>query len=296
MRYKVKNINTITPAFVKLLWMLAFVIIIFPFQGCENSEFNKDAAARVGDNYLLTSELTRLVPQGTNATDSLLITRNYINTWIRKQTVLQHAEKNLTEDLTNFEKKLQDYRNSLLIYTYEKELVKQQLDTIIEQKEIANYYENNLKNFELKENILLSDFVITNNEAADKELIKKLLLSDSIVDHQELEEYCKEIQADYFLDEEEWVFFNDLIKYIPIKTFNQEQFLANNSFVELSDSLNMYFVRIKDYKIKESISPLDFEKENIRMIILNKRKTQLIEKMENELLEQALKTNNIEIY
>lgn len=295
MNKRERNINT-KPAFMRYLWMLVFVVFIFPFQGCENSEFNKDAAARVGDNYLLTSEVTAMVPNGTNATDSLLITRNYINAWIRKQTVLQHAENNLPEDLTDYEKKLEDYRNSLLIYTYQKELVRQQLDTVVSEREISDYYEQNPVNFQLKENILLSDFVIANNETADQKMIKELINSDSLVDHQELEEYCKEIQADYFLDEDEWVFFNDLIKYIPIKTFNQEQFLANNRYVELSDSLNVYFMRIKDYKIKESISPLDFERENIRMIILNKRKSQLIEQMENEVFDQALKTNNIEIY
>jgi len=194
------------------------------------------------------------------------------------------------------EEKMEDYRSSLLVYSYEKELVKQQLDTVVTDIEIQDYYENNLNNFELKENILLSDFVIFNPEIADKQLITQLLQSDSLADRQQLEEYCKEIEADYFLDEEEWVFFNDLIKYIPIKTFNQENFLENNDFVEVNDSLNVYLLRIKDFKIKESISPLDFEKENIRMIILNQRKTQLLERMESALFQEALKSNKIEIY
>jgi hypothetical protein len=66
--------------------------------------------------------------------------------------------------------------------------------------------------------------------------------------------------------------------------------------VEVNDSLNVYLLRIKDFKIKESISPLDFEKENIRMIILNQRKTQLLERMESALFQEALKSNKIEIY
>jgi len=284
------------PASLRNLLMLALVFFVFPFQGCETSEFNKDAAARVGDKFLLTSEVKQMIPKGTKSNDSLQIARNYINAWVRKQTIIQHAEKNLPEDLTNFEKKMEDYRNSLLVYTYEKELVKQQLDTVVTDIEIQDYYENNLNNFELKENILLSDFVIFNPEIADKQLITQLLQSDSLSDRQQLEEYCKEIEADYFLDEEEWVFFNDLIKYIPIKTYNQENFLKNNNFVEVRDSLNVYLLRIKDFKIKESISPLDFEKENIRMIILNQRKTQLLERMESALFQEALKSNKIEIY
>ncbi len=276
--------------------VLAFVAIAFLLNACIHRTFNKDAAARVGDQYLLTEEVQGIVPPGTNATDSLQITRSFINTWVRKQTVLQHAEKNLPEELPDFDKKLEDYRRSLLVYTYEQQLVKQLLDTIVTEQEIADYYNDHLNNFELKENILRADFVIIDRDTADKSSIKELLLSDSLSDHQILEEYCKAARADYFLDEDEWVFFNDLVKYIPLETYNQEQFLANNRYIEFSDSINYYFMRIKDFKIKESISPLDFEQENIRMIILNKRKTQLLDKMEKELFNQALKSNKIEIY
>ena len=278
-------------------WQILFVaFFLFLGYGCNQSTYNKDVVARVNNHYLYLTDLAGLVPPGAPATDSLNVTRNYINGWIRKQTILQQAKNNLPEELLNFDKQLEDYRNSLIVYTYEKELVKQLLDTIISDEEISEYYLNQQENFELRENILLADFVIIEKDSADKKLVKKLILSDSINDHQKLEDYCKTFHAEYFLDEAEWIFFNDLIKYIPIKTYNQEQFLAQNKYVELADSLNLYFMRIKDFKIKESISPLDFEKENIRMIILNKRKTQILEKMERELFEQVLETNQIEIY
>ncbi|NCD40842.1 MAG: hypothetical protein EOL88_01995 [Bacteroidia bacterium] len=276
--------------------VLIFIVTIFMLPGCNSAKFNKDAVARVGDVFLLTSEIKGLVPPGASATDSLQITRNYINTWIRKQTILQHAKKNLPADLLEFNKKLEDYKNSLIIYTYQKELIRQQLDTVVNEEEIITYYENNRTNFELKENILRLDYIIIQKDSAEKKLIHKLLLSDSITDRQQLEEWCKQKQAEYYLDEEEWIFFNDLIKYIPVTTYNQEQFLANNTYIELNDSVNYYYLRIKDYKIKESLSPLDFEKENIRMILQNKRKSMLLEKMEKELFDQALKSNKIELY
>ena len=291
--YYAFNTQTGSAAIWQILFVAFFLLLGY---GCNQSTYNKDVIARVNNQYLYRSALSGLVPSGTSATDSLNITRNYINGWIRKQTILQQAQKNLPEELMNFNKQLEDYRNSLIVYTYEKELVKQLLDTIISDEEIAEYYLNQQENFELRENILLADFIIIEKDSADKKLIKNLMLSDSIYDHQKLEDYCKIMRAEYFLDEVEWIFFNDLIKYIPINTYNQEQFLTQNKYVELADSLNLYFMRIKDFKIKESISPLDFEKDNIRMIILNKRKTQLLDKMERELFEQVLETNQIEIY
>jgi len=66
--------------------------------------------------------------------------------------------------------------------------------------------------------------------------------------------------------------------------------------VEFQDSLFVYLVRFKDFKIKEGISPLSFEKERIRNIILNKRKIDLINKMHEDTYEQALKHNEFEVY
>jgi hypothetical protein len=90
--------------------------------------------------------------------------------------------------------------------------------------------------------------------------------------------------------------FDDLLKEIPIQTYNKELFLQNNRFVEVSDSLNYYFLNIKDFKIRNSISPLSFEKENIKNIILNKRKLLLINSMKQDVYNDALNNNKIEIY
>ena len=66
--------------------------------------------------------------------------------------------------------------------------------------------------------------------------------------------------------------------------------------MEVSDSLNHYFVNIKGFKIRNSLSPLGFEKENIKNIILNKRKLQLINKMIEDVYNDAANANKIEIY
>ena len=104
------------------------------------------------------------------------------------------------------------------------------------------------------------------------------------------------VAEEYFLDNETWVLFNNLTKNIPIKTYNQELFLKNNRFIEITDVPYHYLINFIDFKIKESISPLSIEKENIRRIILNKRKMELIKNMENEIFDYALKNNKFEIY
>ena len=89
---------------------------------------------------------------------------------------------------------------------------------------------------------------------------------------------------------------NDLLKEIPIQAYNKELFLQNNRYVEVSDSVSSYFINIKGFKIRNSISPLSFEKENIKNIILNKRKLQLISKMKQDVYNDAVNNNKTEIY
>jgi hypothetical protein len=98
------------------------------------------------------------------------------------------------------------------------------------------------------------------------------------------------------LDENSWLLFDDLLKEIPIQTYNKELFLQNNRLVEVSDANFQYFLNIKGFKIRNSISPLSFERDNIKNIILNERKLDLINKMKDNVYKQALDKDKIEIY
>jgi hypothetical protein len=97
------------------------------------------------------------------------------------------------------------------------------------------------------------------------------------------------------LNNEEWVLFDDLLKEVPIKLYDEEQYLRNNRFVETQDSSYIYLVNIKGFKIKDNVSPLSFETDNIRNLILNQRKLTLIEEMENKIFNDAVKNGEVEV-
>lgn len=255
-----------------------------------------EPVAKVNEDILYASELKDIVPKGVPTKDSLEIIRKYIDNWVRETLVIQKAENNLGEEQKNVEKQLRDYRNSLITYTYEKELVKQKLDTVVSDQEIENYYNNNQSNFELKDNIIKVIYVKVNKKAPQIEKLKKLYKSDNPKDVEQLTEYCHQFAENFYLDGESWLLFDDLLKEIPIQAYNKELFLQNNRFVEVSDSLFSYFVNIKGFKIRNSLSPLSFEKENIKNIILNKRKLELINTMKQDVYNDALNNNKIEIY
>ena len=83
---------------------------------------------------------------------------------------------------------------------------------------------------------------------------------------------------------------------MPIKTYDKEEFLKNNRNIETTDSVNIYLISIKDFQIKEDVSPLSFVKDDIKALIINKRKLALIQEMQKNAMEQALKNKEYEIY
>ncbi len=262
----------------------------------EKSASDRIAIARVNDDYLYIDNIRDIVPLGTASKDSIELLNKHIDNWIHETLVIQKAEDNLSETQKNVDKQLMDYRNSLITYAYEKELVTQKLDTVVTNEEIEKYYESNQGNFELKDNIIKVVYVKVNKKAPGINNLRKWYKSDNVKDKEHLADYCHQFAENFYLNDNSWLLFDDLLKEIPLQAYNKELFLQNNRFVEVNDSTNNYFLNIKGFKIRNSRSPLSFEVENIKNIILNKRKLQLITKMKEDVYNDAANNNKIEIY
>jgi hypothetical protein len=122
------------------------------------------------------------------------------------------------------------------------------------------------------------------------------LKSDKPRDLEELDELCQKSLLLCRIDSEKWLTFSELQKEIPVTANDEDDFLQGRSFYETSDSLFVYLVRITDFKSRESVSPLSLETDNIRSVILNRRKLELISKMEQEVFQKALENKDFQIF
>jgi hypothetical protein len=277
---------------------LIFLFLAATLNSCESTlTKNKGSVlARVNDEYLYEEDIKGIVPPGTPPRDSLMTTRNYINNWVKTELMIQQARKNLVIQQLDLESRLEAYRNSLIIYHYETELIKQNLDTLVTDEEVAAYYQDHLADFELKENIARLHYVIIEKEMELEENLEDIYaLADTLL-LDSLEAFCKEYAAAYFLDTATWVRFDDLMDIVPLETYNQELFLKGNRNIKLSDDRFTYLLTFVDFRIKEDISPLDFKQEDIRTIIINKRKVDLVRKARQDVYTNALQNGEIEIY
>ena len=100
----------------------------------------------------------------------------------------------------------------------------------------------------------------------------------------------------FFMNDSTWLFLEDVKKEIP-KLRDQPDFnLSQGRVVEFTDDLYYYYLKIKEVKVKNGLSPLNFEKQNIKNFIINKKKTELINQYKLQLLEKAKAENQFELY
>lgn len=255
-----------------------------------------EKVARVYDAVLYEEDIRDVLPSGLSQEDSIVWVRKYINNWGKEQLIIKKAEFNLADEEKDFDELVEQYRNDLLKFTYQQRYVDQHLDTSITNEQILEYYEDNSAEFELKENILKVNYLVLNADAPEVDDVRRWFRNSSEVMEPELTDYAFKYARTSSFGDTNWVRFNDLAKFIPLRTYNQQDFLNRNKFVEISDTTGIYFVDIVSYKIADDVSPLPYVKNTIRKIILNKRKQEIIATMEERIVNDAYEKSDFEIY
>lgn len=285
---------------------LMAVLFCLLLSGCDlikmkvnNSESDADRqpAARANDSYLYKDELVGIIAPGTPPQDSARLVEAYINSWIRKQLLIQEASRKIDINEAQVERKILDYRYSIIAYEYQTYYIKQHLDTAVSYEEIEKYYKGNIDNFILKQNIVQGTFIKIPKNAPRTEKIKELIFSTREKDENELKSYCLSFSVAYHISGTNWVVFDELVKNSPLAEIPSKiQFLKSHPYFETSDENFLYFLKIGQYRISDNISPLEFVRDDIRNIILNKRKVELAKQLEDEVYKYSLEQNEFEIY
>ena len=270
--------------------LLAFLMLAV---SCFNGD-DKQVIASVNEKDLLLTEVMKEMPEASE--DSAFFVERYMNLWIRKQLMIYHAEINLSSDLLDYEKQISEYRSSLLIYAYQQELINQNFDTSITNKEITDYYNQYREQFKLVKNIFRGRYIVVDKSAPKLKVLSKWYKSDKTANIENLTDYCQQFSKEYYLADSSWQYFATINNKLPEFISEEKYFLENTKGVWFEDQQYRYYIYIKDYKIKGSISPLSLESAKIRNVLLNKNKIQYLKQLEDELYQNGLALKKIKIY
>jgi len=283
---------------------LNFLFVVFGIAlhlGSCDFTFRKDSnvavLARVNEKVLTWEEIRiRGVEIPNDSLDSVQVVNRFVNRWVKDQLLLQRAEFNLTEQQKQFDLQIEDYRRDLMIFAYQQAFLSENLDTIIDQEEINRYYDENRSQFLLKENIFRVEYAVFPNDVPNLRKIENLFFSNKENDREELFDIAVQAAQMYFTDDTIWMNFNELMRELPVIQGHSNEFLVRKNKLRFSDDLYVYFINILEYKLKESEAPMTYVERSIRSILMNKRRLEILEKLEQKIFKDGITKNVAEIY
>ena len=271
-------------------------IVILLLVSCKN-ESKELKLARFNDTFLYQSELINEIPITLNEKDSAIFADNYIHKWLVDQMIMEKSEEMIPLKFNSVEKKINKYKRSLITYEFEQFYINKRLDTSINSLEINDYYTSHLDDFVLNDYVVKCMYMKVPKKSKILKEVKKNyhIKNEKMVD--QMMKIGQKENVKFYYNPEEWIFFDDLLKELPIlENYSKVEFIKKKkkTIIEYNDYI--YFVNIFDYIIKNGTSPLSFETNKIKSIILNQRSRDLRKKLRLDLYDDGMKNNYIEKY
>ena len=281
---------------MKLFGFLCSLLVLLSCSK-ENSKNKADAIARVNNEYLYQSDLENLVPAGTPKKDSIAIVKDFINRWATQQLLIDNANKNISKNKQiELDELINQYKIDLYSKAYLEQLVITKIDTVITNEEIEKYYNTNKSNFKANSPLVKLRYISLvkgNNKLAT---ISAKFSSFKSKDKKDLKNLAIQFK-DYAFNDSIWVDIDQVYERLPfVNKENVTKYIDTGISYQYVDSTSVWLVKVKDMVHKNEVVPLSYISPTIKQIILNKRKTDLINKIQTEITNDAIKDNDFEIF
>ncbi len=189
----------------------------------------------------------------------------------------------------------QVFAGDLSRYYLQELLIAQKLDTSITENELKKFYDSNKEAFELQDYIVKALYVKVPKEAKELDKFKKYYLLKNDKDLAQLNSNAKLYADDYYFNDENWIYFSELTKDIPLKNYNIDNIVLNRTKTYISDNKYVYFLNIIDFNLKDETPPFDFFRDQLKEMILAERMNTLRDKNESKMIQEIKKKHEIKI-
>jgi hypothetical protein len=282
----------------RILHLLAAFALLGALTSCNylRALTNRDKVAKVGNRVLYERDLRKLIPAGTSSEDSAKMVQQYINSWALSNLLLMKAEKELSKPEKDVSEEVENFRKVLLGYRYENSYVETHLDTVITAEECQKYYEEHQNAFLCTEPVVRARIVGAAHSSVNYAEIKKNYNTDDPAEEESLRGLCQSSSESYDNFGGNYVSLESVAVAARVPEEECEALLKKgNSFSITGDAFD-FFVKVYEKHDTGEVSPYEFEEEKIKEAILSKRKQDLLETLERDLLDDAQNTHKFKIY
>lgn len=188
------------------------------------------------------------------------------------------------------------FQTTVLIYRYKQKLITQKLSEEVENEEIEKYYEENKVNFVLSTPIVKAVFFILPKTAPHLDQMRKWFKSEKQEDQDLLDDYCITHAKKYDDFHNNWIELKFLFNLVPGDVTKLENELRQNQKIIKEDDENYYFLKITEVYKEQNVAPLDYVRDEITLILKNKKKIEFESELEKQINEEAVRKKHVKIY
>lgn len=280
--------------FNKILFLL-----FFGFSACDLPvvKTKKEPLARVNDALLFKDAIDFSFINGSTESDSILFVQNIINDWATTQLLIDGAILNLNEQTqVDFEQLVQQYKSDLYTSSYVEALVSQNLDTLVSIEQLQEVYVANKQLFVLRDDLLKLRYININASISNLNEIKKRFKRFNFDDKIRLDSISIQFNS-FYLKDSIWIKSEQVISKIkPLELGFNKVLLKKPNFIQLKDSLGLYLMLISEVLERGKPAPIEYVSPTLKQIVINNRKLKLIKKLKSDIVNDAIKNKNFEIY
>jgi hypothetical protein len=234
-----------------------------------------------------------VIPNSSSKEDSAALAEAYIQSWIEDALVIGQAENLSEEDKVSIEQRVDNYRNALLVYNFEQNYIKQNLDTTVSDAQIEEYYNANKESLRVGEHFMKLKYVTLPDNSKD---VKRVTAAFNNGDYAVLETLCVEIAAKHYLNDGEYMNWEAFAQMIPLSIADRSAFLQQATNLQtVRQNGEIFLIKVSSYLLPGDVAPLEMVKDNISAAIINIRKRDVIKQMRENMFNQAKSEGKFEI-
>ena len=274
-----------------------FFILTISALACSDKggDVKRTPVLEVEGKFLYQDEIDQIIPATASLIDSADIAERYIKKWVTDVLVYENAKRNINK-LNDIEKRVEEYRKSLIINEYEQALIKERLSGVVTEDEMKKFYETYKSQLISQENLIKGLLLIVPKNAPQIDKVREWVRLSNTKSLENIDKYSLKnaISYDYFMNN--WTSFGEILKKAPFRIEDSGVFVRSTSFAETSDSTKMYLLRIVSSIPTGQTEPYDLAKKKISSILLNKKKSDFIIQFENDIYKDAKEEGSINYF
>lgn len=278
-------------------FLLFFTLFLSSCGTGKEEEKDGEVLAEAYGESLSRSEMRERMPASITQQDSERVAETAVRNWVRERVLMRMAEDELSRDQKDLRKRIDAYRRSLIIHLLERERVREELDSNVEESEIETYYRENKKEFVLDEAILKGVHVqLKKDSIRYLSRFMRALRKDSTERSELLGPLCRDHALHCNSEGEEWVRLQHFLTRSPIDVEDRGSFLEKRRVQRYDKKDRIFLIRILDHRSVRDTAPPSMVEGKVKRMIINERKRSIVDRLHKNAFLDARKNDKVRIH